>query len=99
MIDGEALLKQGFHGAKQVQTKNGSVGAIFHFINTIKRFYQDFGITKVVVFWEGENSKQYRQGYYPYYKQNRNDKVSINERVIFLVSSIFIYIISLILLI
>ena len=80
LIDGEALLKQGFHGAKQVQTKNGSVGAIFHFINTIKRFYQDFGITKVVVFWEGENSKQYRQGYYPYYKQNRNDKVSIDER-------------------
>ena len=34
LIDGEALLKQGFHGAKQVQTKNGSVGTIFHFINT-----------------------------------------------------------------
>jgi 5'-3' exonuclease len=80
LIDGEALLKQGFHGAKQVQTKNGSVGAIFHFVNTIKRFYQDYGITKVVVFWEGENSKAYRQGYYPYYKSNRNDKVTIEER-------------------
>lgn len=80
LIDGEALLKQGFHGAKQVQTKNGSVGAIFHFVNTIKRFYQDYGITKVVVFWEGANSKVYRQGYYPYYKSNRNDKVSIEER-------------------
>jgi DNA polymerase-1 len=80
LIDGEALLKQGFHGAKQVQTKNGSVGTIFHFVNTIKRFYQDFGVTKVVVFWEGENSKQYRQGYYPYYKTNRNDKVSIDEK-------------------
>ena len=80
LIDGEALLKQGFYGAKQVKTKNGSVGTIFHFVNTIKRFYQDFGVTKVVVFWEGENSKQYRQSYYPYYKQNRNDKVTIDER-------------------
>jgi 5'-3' exonuclease len=80
LIDGEALLKQGFYGAKQVQTKNGSVGAIYHFVNTIKRFYQDYGITKVVVFWEGENSKAYRQGYYPYYKSNRNDKVTIEER-------------------
>jgi len=26
------------------------------------------------VFWEGENSKKYRQGYYPYYKQNRNSQ-------------------------
>lgn len=80
LIDGEALLKQGFYGAKQVQTKNGSVGTIYHFVNTIKRFYQDYGITKVVVFWEGENSKAYRQGYYPYYKSNRNDKVTIEER-------------------
>lgn len=79
LIDGEALLKQGFYGAKQVQTKNGSVGAIFHFINKIKHFYQDYGVTKVVVFWEGENSKVYRQGYYPYYKSNRNDKVDLDK--------------------
>lgn len=80
LIDGEGLLKQGFHGAKQYQAKNGSVGTIFHFINTIKRFYQDYGITKVVVFWEGDNSKAYRQAYYPYYKTNRNNKVSIDEK-------------------
>ena len=73
LIDGEYLLKQGFHGTKQLQGKEGSVGTIFHFINTIKRFYQDYAITKVVVFWEGENSKQFRQGYYPYYKANRNN--------------------------
>jgi 5'-3' exonuclease len=74
LIDGENLLKIGFHGTKNTQTENGSVGAIFHFINTIKRFYSEYGITKVVVFWEGENSKKYRQGYYPYYKQNRNSQ-------------------------
>ncbi len=80
LIDGEALLKQGFYGTKQVKTKNGSVGAIFHFVNKIKLFYQDYGITKVVVFWEGKDSKVYRQGYYPYYKSNRNNKVDLDEQ-------------------
>lgn len=79
LIDGESLLKQGFYGSKQVQTKNGSVGTIFHFINTIKKFYGEFGVTKVVAFWEGEGSKAYRQGYYPYYKSNRNDKITLTE--------------------
>ena len=80
LIDGEYLLKQGFHGTKQLQGKEGSVGTIYHFINTIKRFYQDYAVTKVVVFWEGKGSKEYRQGYYPYYKKNRDDKVSLDEK-------------------
>ena len=81
LIDGEGLLKQGFYGTKQVQMKHGSVGTIFHFINTIKRFYQDFGITKVVVFWEGKDSKLYRQCYYPNYKKNREDKVEDLDKI------------------
>jgi 5'-3' exonuclease len=80
LIDGEYLLKQGFHGAKHTQGKHGSVGTIYHFVNTIKRFYQDYAVTKVVVFWEGEGSKEYRKGYYPYYKMNRNDKYDDGER-------------------
>jgi 5'-3' exonuclease len=79
LIDGEYLLKQGFHGAKHFQGKHGSVGTIFHFVNTIKRFYQDYAVTKVVVFWEGKGSKDYRKAYYPYYKENRNNKVDLDE--------------------
>lgn len=79
LIDGENLLKQGFHGVKDVQTSNGSTGTVFHFINTIKRFYSDYGITKVVVFWEGENSKEYRCGYYPYYKGNRKNQYTEDQ--------------------
>lgn len=73
LIDGESLLKQGFHGKKQIQTEAGSIGTIYHFFNQIRRFYNDFMVTKVVVFWEGENSKLYRRNYYPFYKSNRND--------------------------
>jgi len=79
LIDGENLLKIGFHGTKNTQTENGRVGTIYHFINTIKRFYSEYGITKVVVFWEGEDSTKYREGYYPYYKKNRNGKYTEDE--------------------
>lgn len=82
LIDGEGLLKQGYYGAKQFIGKNGRVGTIFHFINTIRRFYESYGITKVVVFWEGNNSKEYRKNYYPYYKLNRNDKYTSEDEKI-----------------
>lgn len=81
LIDGESLLKQGFYGTKKTLTKNGRVGTIYFFINTIRRFYIDYNITKVVVFWEGEDSKKYRQAYYPYYKSNRNDKYTSEEDI------------------
>lgn len=74
LIDGESLLKQGFHGTKQIQTEAGSSGTIFHFFNIIKTFYVKHFVTKVVVFWEGEESRKYRQTYYPYYKSQRNDR-------------------------
>ena len=80
LIDGENLLKIGFHGAKSIQTEKGSVGTIFHFINTIKKFYAEYGITKVVVFWEGQDSTKYRQGYYPYYKGNRGQQYTEEQK-------------------
>lgn len=71
LIDGENLLKIGFNAFKDIQGKNGRVKTIYHFLNTIKRFYSEFRITKVVVFWEGENSRDIRRSYYEHYKTNR----------------------------
>jgi 5'-3' exonuclease len=78
LIDGESLLKQGFYGTKDIKTHLGSVGTIYHFVNTIRRFYNNLGITKAIIFWEGENSKEYRRIYYPFYKLNRTEKVDID---------------------
>lgn len=80
LIDGECLLKQGFHGTKQILSDKGHVGAIFHFLNKIKYFYENLGTTKVIVFWEGDNAKYFRQSYYPYYKMNRGNKYTEEER-------------------
>lgn len=72
LIDGEVLLKIGFHATKNTITANGRVNTIFHFLSIIKKFYDEYAITKVVVFWEGDNSRMYRQSFYPYYKSNRD---------------------------
>lgn len=79
LIDGEVLLKVGFNGTSQIQTEFGSIGTIYHFLNTIKIFYRDRFITKVVVFWEGDDSRAIRQVYYPRYKKNREEFNQLSE--------------------
>lgn len=73
LIDGEVLLKSGFSATKQIQDEFGSIGTIYHFLNTIKRFYIQYRISKVVVFWEGVGSRDIRRVYYPRYKMNREE--------------------------
>jgi 5'-3' exonuclease len=48
-------------------------------LNTIRKFYIDYAITKVVVFWEGEHSRVYRQSFYPYYKANRDSISNLTD--------------------
>jgi 5'-3' exonuclease len=71
LVDGEALLRTGFFGGKNVIGNNGRVIAVFYFINTIKRLLTFYNISRVYVFWEGVNSTEYRKMYYPYYKKGR----------------------------
>lgn len=73
LIDGEVLLKIGFYASKNTITSRGRVQTIYIFLNIIRMFYLNHFITKVVVFWEGANSRAYRQSYYPYYKKNREE--------------------------
>lgn len=73
LIDGESLLKQSWFGTKNTVTEHGRIGTIYNFFYQIKKIYQTEVFTKIVVFWEGEDSKQYRQIYYPSYKKNRID--------------------------
>lgn len=79
LIDGEVLLKISFFATKNTITQRGRVYTIFNFLNTIRKFYLEHFITKVVVFWEGENSRAYRQSYYPYYKANRDGVTNLTD--------------------
>ena len=64
-------MKIGFHGVKDYFHNGEHIGALFHFINTVRKFIDEQNFDKVVVFWDGEDSTSLRGVLYPRYKQNR----------------------------
>jgi 5'-3' exonuclease len=72
LVDGNNLLKIGFHGVKDYYHNNKHIGGIWHFLNTFRRFIETENFDKAVVFWDGENGARERKLFYPQYKQNRN---------------------------
>jgi 5'-3' exonuclease len=74
LVDGNNLLKIGFHGVKDFFNKGVHVGGTWHFLNTLRRFLEETNYNKVVVFWDGETSTSERRLLYPKYKLNRKQK-------------------------
>lgn len=70
-------MKIGFHGVKDLYSDGSHLGAIYHFINTIRKFLEEHNYDKVVVMWDAENSSSARKELYPQYKGNR--KQDMNE--------------------
>jgi DNA polymerase-1 len=71
LIDGNNLMKIGFHGVKGYFNGVDHVGGIWHFLNTTRRFIEQENFNKVIVFWDGITSSSQRRLYYPNYKLNR----------------------------
>ena len=71
LVDGNNLLKIGFHGVKDYFNNGQHIGGIWHFLNTLRRFIEESNFNKVVVFWDGEESTSQRRIIYPKYKLNR----------------------------
>lgn len=74
VVDGESLLKTGFFGRKDLQNEGTGIGAIFHFLYTIRNFIREYNYNKVVVFWDHPNSGWFRIQHYPFYKFNRPER-------------------------
>jgi len=74
LVDGENLLKRSFHGAMEVQTKAGYVGALYSFLTTIRKLIREYKINKVVLVWDGENGGVFRYQIDSNYKANRKSK-------------------------
>ena len=79
LIDGNNLLKIGFHGVKDFFHEGKHVGGIWHFLNTTRRFIEEENFDKVVVFWDGEGSSLARKIIYPQYKENRKAGYDFKE--------------------
>ena len=57
LVDGDNLLTIGFHGLKNHFYKGQHIGAIYHFINTLRRSFETYNLDKIVV-WSRVAPKQ-----------------------------------------
>jgi 5'-3' exonuclease len=74
LVDGNNLLKIGFHGVKDFFNGTEHVGGIWHFLNTLRKFLEENNFNKVVVFWDSDTASTQRRLIYPKYKLNRKQK-------------------------
>lgn len=80
LVDGDNLLTIGFFGVKNYFYKGEHIGGIYHFLNTLRRSFEEYRLNKIVVFWDGEEGSQTRRRMYHKYKENRRQRIrSDNE--------------------
>ena len=81
LVDGDNLLTIGFYGLKNHYYKGKHIGGIYHFVNTLSRAFEIYGLDKIVVFWDGENSAILRKQIYHQYKENRKSRLRTEEEL------------------
>lgn len=79
LVDGDNLLTIGYFGVKNYFYKGEHIGGIYHFLNTLRRSFENYHLEKIVVFWDGEEGSLSRKKLYPYYKDNPKKPKSENE--------------------
>ena len=80
LVDGNNLLKIGFHGVRDFYNGVQHVGGIWHFLNTLRKFLDETNFNKVVVFWDSDTSSSQRRLIYPKYKLNRKSLDNEHKR-------------------
>jgi hypothetical protein len=81
LVDGDNLLTIGFFGLKNHFYKGEHIGAIYHFVNTLRRTIEIHHLDKIVVFWDGIDGSQSRKKYYHQYKENRKTRIKSEEEI------------------
>lgn len=91
LIDGNALFKFGFFGAKNEYNHNGQhIGGLYSFLNIFRKILTTDLYHRAFVFWDGNFSGKLRYEIYEDYKKNRNkdylngtrpiDEAELNQR-------------------
>jgi 5'-3' exonuclease len=76
LVDGNNLLKIGFHGVREFYHNGKHVGGVWHFLNTLRKFLEEHNYNKVFVLWDSKTSSSQRRLIYPKYKLNRKPSES-----------------------
>ena len=72
LVDGNALFKQSYFGAKDCYNENGiHVGGLYQFITTLRKIMDEDLYHSVYVFWDGNLSGKLRYDIYEAYKSAR----------------------------
>lgn len=72
VVDGNALFKVGYHGAKDEYNRNGNhIGGIYQFITVVRKLLNENLYHRVFVFWDGNFSGKLRYEIYEDYKSDR----------------------------
>jgi 5'-3' exonuclease len=72
LIDGNALYKTGYHGAKnEFNSKGEHIGGVYQFLTMVRKLLMEDLYHKVFTFWDGELSGKLRFAIYPDYKSGR----------------------------
>lgn len=72
LIDGNALFKTGFFGAKNEYNYNGQhIGGLYQFLTVLRKLLSDDLYHRVYVFWDGNFSGKLRYEIYQPYKSGR----------------------------
>lgn len=73
LIDGNALFKLGFFGAKDLYSNNGEhIGGLYQFITVVRKLLKETLYHRVFVFWDGSFSGKQRYLLYNDYKVSRD---------------------------
>lgn len=81
LVDGDNLLTIGFYGVKNYFYKGVHIGGIYHFLNTLRRAFENYHLDKIVVFWDGEESSISRKKIYQQYKANRKSRLRSEDEI------------------
>ncbi len=79
IVDGNNLLKIGFHGVKDFYNNGEHIGGTWYFLNTIRKFLEETNFNKVMVFWDSDTNSSQRKLIYPKYKMNRKSSPNDEE--------------------
>ena len=80
IVDGNNLLKIGFHGVKDFYNNGEHIGGTWYFLNTIRKFLEETNFNKVMVFWDSDTNSSQRKLIYPKYKMNRKSSPNDQEK-------------------
>jgi DNA polymerase-1 len=81
LVDGDNLLTIGFFGVKNYFYKGEHIGGIYHFLNTLRKSFENYRLDKIVVFWDGEDGAGTRRKMYSRYKENRRQRIRSDKEL------------------